>query len=60
MPLSACPSGVYVFRDVYIRDVFKKKILKSKNVKIDFVYYLLFIFYFFILSHTKIGKLAIS
>ena len=56
MHLSACPSGAYVFRDVYIRDVFKKN-PEVKNVNIDFFYYLPFIF--FILSRTKIGKPAI-
>ena len=59
MPLSACPSGVYIFRDVYIRDVVKKN-PEVKYVNIDF--FLLFAFYlfiFFILSRTKIGKLAI-
>ena len=37
MPLSVCPSGVYVF----------KKNPEVKNVNIDFFYYLLFLIYLF-------------
>ena len=46
MPLSACPSGVYVFRDVYIRDVFKKN---PEVKKCEYRFFLLFAFYFFFL-----------